>query len=108
VWCALRVFGVAAFRAAIDHILGLAQYMADRIQSEPALELMAPVTLTAVCLRVKDADDATQARVLADLTSEGTALLGPVTIRGRAGIRACIVNYRTTQGACCKMARSVH
>ena len=35
--------------------------------------------------------------MLASLTDEGTALLGPVTIDGRTGIRACVTNYRTTQ-----------
>jgi hypothetical protein len=35
--------------------------------------------------------------VLARLVEEGTALLGPVRIAGRDGIRACIANYRTTE-----------
>jgi aromatic-L-amino-acid/L-tryptophan decarboxylase len=31
------------------------------------------------------------------LTAEGTALLGPVSLNGQAGLRACVTNYRTTK-----------
>lgn len=95
IWCALRLFGTATFRAAHERMLGLAQYMAGRIDAEPRLELMAPVMLTAVCFRIRNGAD--PRTVLKKLTEEGTALLGPVMLHGRPGIRACIANFRTTQ-----------
>jgi aromatic-L-amino-acid/L-tryptophan decarboxylase len=94
IWCALQVFGVQAFRSAARRMLEVAQYMAARVKAEPSLELMAPVKLTVVCFRAKDADNPA---VLARLVDEGTALLGPVQLNGRDGIRACITNYRTTE-----------
>jgi aromatic-L-amino-acid decarboxylase len=92
IWCALRAFGVKAFAEAVDHTLEIARYMGERIAEAPDLELLAPVTLSAVCFRVRGADNA---RILARIVEEGTALLGPVQLGGLAGIRACVANYRT-------------
>ncbi|MGW7353738.1 pyridoxal phosphate-dependent decarboxylase family protein [Streptomyces sp. NPDC054784] len=96
VWSALRAFGVDSFRAAVDHTLRLARRLADRVEAAPELELMAPVPLTAVCLRIRGAGDAEHTAVLARLIEEGTALLGPARLNGRQGIRACVTNHRTT------------
>jgi len=95
IWCSLQTFGVRAFRAAADRMLELARYMAARVMAEPSLELMALVPLTAVCFRFKNGAD--NQVVLARLVEEGTALLGPVHIGGRDGIRACIANHRTSE-----------
>jgi aromatic-L-amino-acid decarboxylase len=97
IWCSLQAFGLDAFVSAIDHTLHLAEYMADRIRQNDALELLAPVRLTAVCLRLKDRTDEENQAVLRQLVDEGTALLGPVQIRGRFGLRVCIANFRTQQ-----------
>lgn len=97
VWSALQAFGVDAFRTAIDHMLDLAQYLADLIEAAPDLELMAPVSLTAICFRIKGATEADHTAVLAALIEEGTALLGPARLDGRHGIRACVTNHRTTR-----------
>ncbi len=96
IWCALQAFGTKAFSDAVEHTLEIARYMGERIQEGKAFELLAPVTLTAVCFRLRNADDAANQRILARLIEEGTALLGPVQIQGRFGLRACIANYRTS------------
>ncbi|MEU3985354.1 pyridoxal-dependent decarboxylase [Streptomyces sp. NPDC026672] len=98
VWSALRTFGIDAFREAVDHTLDLARYMADLIEAAEGLELMAPVSLTAVCFRIRGASEADHTAVLAELIDEGTALLGPARLDGRHGMRACVTNYRTTRG----------
>ena len=95
IWCSLRTFGVEAFRMAAERMLELSQYMAARVMADPALELLAPAPLTAVCFRFKNG--ASSQMVLAKLVEEGTALLGPVHINGRDGIRACITNHRTSK-----------
>ncbi|MGW4201300.1 pyridoxal phosphate-dependent decarboxylase family protein [Streptomyces sp. NPDC004726] len=96
VWAALRTFGVDAFRATAQRCLDLAAHMGRRIEAEPDLEAMNPVTLTAVCLRLRGRTDTEHTEVLARLRAEGTALLGPALLGGRAGIRACVTNHRTT------------
>jgi aromatic-L-amino-acid/L-tryptophan decarboxylase len=95
IWCALRALGTREFVAAADRALELARYMAERVRASGAFELMAPVELSCVCLRLRALDDEGNRAALARLNAEGTALLGPVRLRGRAGIRCCIANYRT-------------
>ena len=72
-------------------------YMGELIEGNSTWELMAPVHLNAVCFRIKNSDDARNRSVLSKLVDEGTALLGPVQIRGKLGLRACVTNYRTTK-----------
>ncbi|MFH8447247.1 pyridoxal phosphate-dependent decarboxylase family protein [Streptomyces sp. NPDC018026] len=97
IWSALQTFGVDTFRTVTDHVLDLAQYLADLVEAAPDLELMASPSLTAVCLRIKGATEADHTAVLAELIEDGTALLGPARLAGRHGIRACVTNYRTTR-----------
>jgi aromatic-L-amino-acid/L-tryptophan decarboxylase len=80
-----------------DHLFGMDAYLGERIAAQAAFELMAPVTLSAVCFRLRDGDDAANQRLLSALTAEGSALLGPVFVNGHAGLRACVTNYRTTK-----------
>ena len=96
IWSALQTFGVEAFRSAIDHTLDLARYMAELIEAEPDLELMAPVPLTAVCFQIKNASQPDHAAALAQLNEERTAFLNPVCLDGRQGLRACVSNFSTT------------
>ena len=76
-------------------MLDLAQYMGEKIKADETFELLAPVNRSAICFRLRDVDDATNELILAKLVEEGTALLGPVKLHGRFGMRACITNFRT-------------
>lgn len=96
IWSALQVFGVDSFRAATRRTLHLAQQLAQGIKATAGLTLLAPVNLTAVCFVVDGASEAEQTALIKTLADENTALLGPVLVNGRHGIRACITNHRTT------------
>jgi Glutamate decarboxylase and related PLP-dependent proteins len=96
IWCALEAFGTRAFASAIERARSVARYMMDRLAADPAFELLAPAPLTAVCFRLRHLDDETNLRVLGRLVREGTALISSVQLNGRAAIRACIANYRTS------------
>lgn len=95
VWWSLRAFGQRAYSNAIDRLLDLALYMGERADAEPELELMAPVGLTAVCVRCRGLDDDQNERVLARLVSSGTAFLGRAQVKGRFCLRTCFMNLRT-------------
>ena len=97
IWCSLQAFGVSKFVAAIDHTLKLTGYMQSQICADQALELLAPVGLNAICFRLRNASDEENRSALGELVREGTAILGPVRIDGRFGMRACIANYRTQE-----------
>ena len=97
VWWSLRAFGRRAYARALDHLCGLASAMGERVEVEPELELMAPVTLNAVCVRCRGLTDAQNARVLARLLEEDVAFLGRAEVRGRYCLRACFMSLRTSE-----------
>jgi aromatic-L-amino-acid decarboxylase len=97
IWCSLQAFGVKAFVAAIDHTLNMTRYMQSQICADQAFELLAPVGLNAICFRLRNVSDEENRAALAQLVRDGTAILGPVRIDGRFGMRACIANYRTQE-----------
>jgi aromatic-L-amino-acid decarboxylase len=85
-----------AYAKAIDNLCDLASYMGERIHAEVELELMAPVTLNAVCVRCRDLTDSQNERVLARLLSERIVFLGRAQVKGKFCLRACFMNLRTT------------
>ena len=97
VWSAVQAFGVSAFREANERTLALARRLGDGIAATPGLTLLAPVTLTAVCFQVDGASPEEHAKLLETLAAENVALLGPVVVAGKRGIRACITNHRTSE-----------
>ncbi|MFD9704490.1 pyridoxal phosphate-dependent decarboxylase family protein [Lentzea sp. NPDC059081] len=94
VWSALQAFGVDAFRKANERTLALARHLAEGIEATEGLTLLAPVTLTAVCFAVDGLPD--HGPLLQELAAENIALLGPVVVQGKRGIRACVTNHRTS------------
>ncbi len=96
VWWSLRAFGRKAYAQAMDDLCDLAAYMGERARIEPSLELMAPVTLNAVCVRCRELSDSQNERVLARLLSEDVAFLGRAQVSGKFCLRACFMNLRTT------------
>ncbi|WP_143086298.1 hypothetical protein [Amycolatopsis saalfeldensis] len=51
-----------------------------------------------MCFEIEGASPAEHTALLEALVADNTALLGPVRIGGRPGIRACVTNHRTTSG----------
>ena len=96
VWMTLRTYGADRLGAVVDQCCALAARLAARVAAEPALELLAPVPLNIVCFRVRGADDAFNAGLVADLHEEGSFAPSTTRIGGRLAIRAAIVNHRTT------------
>lgn len=93
-WFSLQYHGRAAFREAIARDLTHAQLLAEAIQAHPALELLAPVPLSAVCFRHREKDNEA---ILKRVISRGHVYLSNATINGRFALRACFVNHRTTR-----------
>jgi aromatic-L-amino-acid decarboxylase len=100
VWLSLRYHGLAAFREAIGENLRQASLLAELIEAEPSLQLLAPVELSAVCFRCTNADAETlndrNEQILRRVNEAGRVWLSNASIRGAVGLRACITNHRTT------------
>ncbi len=96
VWWGIRAFGRGAYQRTLDRLLDLAHSMGEAVEAHPSLELLAPVTFTAVCFRHRGLDEAGNAALLRALLDSGIAYLGPARVQGAAGLRACFTNLRTT------------
>ena len=103
-WLSLRYHGMASFRQQIQNDLERADQLASLIETEPELELLAPVPLSAVCFRylsqsnrLNSAElDELNLRILRNVQQRGRVYLSNATIHGKFALRACIVNHRTT------------
>ncbi|MHB1676581.1 MAG: pyridoxal phosphate-dependent decarboxylase family protein [Sulfuriferula sp.] len=95
-WFTIQVYGAEKLGAVIAKTCALAQYLRQRIEQIPALELLAPVSLNIVCFRYRgnDADKLNAAIVIA-IQNSGVAAPSTTTINGKLAIRAAIVNHRT-------------
>lgn len=103
-WLSLRYHGVGAFRESIRGDLALAQQLASNISAEPALEMLAPVELSAVCFRFRGGQNSPfteaelnkmNAAILRKVIQRGRVYISNATIHGKFSLRACIVNHRT-------------
>ncbi len=109
VWLALQQAGREGYRRMIDQDIELARRMERRVQADPELQAMAQgLSITAfryvpAALRGRQ-DEAEVAEYLDDLNREiqariergGEAFLSNAVIGGRYALRACIVNFNTT------------
>jgi glutamate/tyrosine decarboxylase-like PLP-dependent enzyme len=91
-WMSLQYHGRRAFREAIARDLRHAQLLAETVASQPELELLAPVPLSAVCFRHRAKDNEA---ILRRVIARGRVYLSNATIDGRFALRACFVNHRT-------------
>jgi glutamate/tyrosine decarboxylase-like PLP-dependent enzyme len=96
IWLSLRYHGLSAFREAIRNDLGHAQLLVDLIHKEPRLELLAPVTLSAVCFKWRGGDNGFNSRLLKRVIERGRVYFSNATVRGQFALRTCFVNHRTT------------
>jgi len=102
-WLSLRYHGFAAFRDSIRQDLAHAQRLAEAIAKQPALRLIAPVSLSAVCFQYvgrgaqspEEVNDLNLA-LLKRVVQRGKIYLSNAVLRGTFCLRACIVNHRTT------------
>lgn len=96
-WLSFKGFGVAAFRAAVDHGLDLAEHAAALVGESDELELVTGPSLGIVCLRYRGADDATQTEIAEAVNRDERFLIATTTVDGRRALRLCTINPRTTQ-----------
>jgi glutamate/tyrosine decarboxylase-like PLP-dependent enzyme len=118
IWMILKRHGTAAIGDAIERNLRLARRLGDLVNASDDFERLAPVGLSIVCFRhlpatlraaVSSSDPAERARasdradalnraILVALQRGGAdAYLSNASIDGRFALRACLVNYRTTE-----------
>ena len=103
VWATLRAYGRGGYRAMVERHLDLAQRLAKQVDEAPDMERVADVPLNIVAFRYRPNGvelarlDELNARIGADILSDGRIYVGTTRYRGMTVFRPAIVNWRTTE-----------
>ena len=100
-WTAIRAHGAKAFRDAITRDIELARELANLVSREDTMELMVgePELSTVPFRRIPTSGDvdAHNMKLARALQADGRVFVTSAVIDGRACLRPCIVNFRTTR-----------
>lgn len=105
VWMGLMTHGACAYAKSIENDVALARFLADGVDQRPEFERMADQELSIVNFRYRpsgaslsdDEVDRLNRAIVNRLVGDGSFLLAPTILKGRTAMRACIVNFRTTE-----------
>jgi glutamate/tyrosine decarboxylase-like PLP-dependent enzyme len=110
-WFTIKTYGLKALGDSIEANCALARQLAQRIENEPALRLLAPVGLNVVCFSYSGSSGnlpvEINARIVEQLQAEGFVAPSLTLVDGRPAIRAAIVNHRTHQSDIDALVRGV-
>lgn len=97
-WFVIKAYGTDKLGQVMSGSCRLAQYLKQRIEAEPQLELLAPVGLNIVCFgyRGENPDDMNRNLAIA-LQESGIAAPSTTVVNGRTAIRVALFNHRSTQ-----------
>ncbi|HLG97533.1 MAG TPA: aminotransferase class I/II-fold pyridoxal phosphate-dependent enzyme [Bryobacteraceae bacterium] len=96
-WMSIKVFGMAAFRGAVERGFALAAFTQGRLRQMPGWEIVTQATMAVVCFRYSAGDDAFHLKLVQALLEDGFALITSTVLRGRTVLRTCTINSRTTE-----------
>jgi len=103
VWMMFKADGIDKYAQMVAKNVAQARYLAARVDAEPELERLAPVSLNIVCFRYVAAgldDEALNAlnqELLLRLHESGTAVPSYTRLHGRYALRMANVNHRSRQ-----------
>ncbi|HEU0013601.1 MAG TPA: aminotransferase class V-fold PLP-dependent enzyme [Longimicrobium sp.] len=102
-WMTVQVFGMEAIRAAVDWGIHLAEAAERELRAMEGWEIATPAQLGIVTFRHvargmgDGGTDDHQRAIAAALLRDGYAMLSTTELRGRAVLRLCTINPRTTE-----------
>jgi glutamate/tyrosine decarboxylase-like PLP-dependent enzyme len=105
VWMGLQVHGAGAYARAIENDVALAGFLCEEVDRRPDFERMAEHVLSIVNFRWRPPGsaltetevDRLNRQIVNRLVGDGSFFLAPTILKGRAALRVCIVNFRTTR-----------
>lgn len=113
VWMSIKEHGLDRFGRMIARNVEQAHYFGRLVETEPSLELLAPIGLDIVCFRFDPGgmDDeqlnALNKEILMQLHEQGIAAPSYTTLQGRYCLRIAIANHRSIQDDFDVLAREV-
>ncbi|WP_036385759.1 pyridoxal-dependent decarboxylase [Muricauda sp. MAR_2010_75] len=96
VWFTLKAYGKEGYQSIVENNIQLAKDLGEWIQNHHQLELLSAVNLNIVSFTWKNADHETIDEFLNRLNARGKVFMTPSIYKGRKGIRAALVNWRTS------------
>jgi glutamate/tyrosine decarboxylase-like PLP-dependent enzyme len=103
VWLSFKVFGVEAFRQAIDHGIMLAEQVETFLGKAKDWEVVTPAQLGIVTFRYipcelasTDTINEINKKLVGEITRRGFAMLSTTELKEKVVIRLCSINPRTT------------
>ncbi len=100
-WFTLNAYGKDGYREIVERNCAMAKLLAEKIQASEHFELLSPTNFNVVCFALKsnkgEASSTDVGNFLARLTDDGKVFMTPTVYRNRAGIRAALCNWRTTE-----------
>ena len=103
-WFIIRSFGVDGLAARIREHCAFATELAEWVESNPDLELLAPVPLSVVCFRAHPRGVDDEARldtinqaIIERINGDGRFFVSHTRVQGRFAIRVAFGNLRTTR-----------
>lgn len=96
-WMSIKVFGLAAIRAATERGFRLAEFAEACLRKMPGWEIVTSAQMGIVCFRYSKADDAAHLRLVQKLLEDGFALITSTVLRAQTVLRTCTINPRTTE-----------
>ena len=101
VWFTLKEHGIPRLGAKIDDNCRQARYLAERVEADSDLELLAPVGLNITCFRFRrpglsgEALDRINREIVTTLQERGIAAPSTTRLEGKLAIRVNLTNHRT-------------
>jgi glutamate/tyrosine decarboxylase-like PLP-dependent enzyme len=102
-WLSLQVFGLDAFRAAIDRGIDIAERAEALIAATPGFEVVTPASLAILTFRAAGGS-AANAALAERAAADGYVAPSSTVLRGETVLRLCTINPRTTDA---ELERSV-
>lgn len=98
VWFTLQAYGKQGYREIVEKSVALSKQLGDFVANDSDFELLAPVRLNNVCFTLEGAENQNKvAGFLSKLNATGKVFMTPTVYKGKMGIRAAFVNWRTTE-----------
>lgn len=97
-WFTLIAYGKQGIIDMVDNNIQLAKLLGKHIEQNNAFQLLAPVRLNTVCFTLRGEENPQRVQeFLGRLNATGKVFMTPTVYKGRKGIRAALVNWRTTK-----------
>jgi aromatic-L-amino-acid decarboxylase len=101
VWLPIKLFGIDAFRLALDEKLDLARWATERLREMPDMEIIAEPNLSLTAFRLaptglteKEVNELNR-DVMDRVNARQNVYLTGTTLRGRFVLRICVLSFRT-------------